>query len=208
MNNFYACMNVFNEANTIRKVIDSAASVFDGFIVVDGAYKDFPMQGDEGKSDDGTLEILRTMQSNGYNIHIITPERGPWESEIQKRNHYLDPLKPGDWFMRLDGDELVYQWIHTRHDMQTQEFDSYNVLLAYENQNQIRFTDLTAIYKYRPGMRYEGSHSRLVNDQTGAQYNTGKTHIVLKELRQRPPERSKAREAFYQTDAYRSSDGY
>lgn len=201
MNNIYVCMNVFNEANTIKDVIEAINPFVTGFIIVDGAYKEFPLQGDNGSSNDGTIEIIKNLQEKeGYKDRITLIETdSPWEDEIVKRSEYLKYLNEGDYFMRLDGDEYLY-YIGQRLDkLDELPFDAFSVLLAYEHNNLTKFTSKVFIYKYRKGMRYEGGHAHLVNDETGNRYTIGQMHLIFEELYKRPLERQTARNEFYQS---------
>lgn len=103
MTNIIALMNIYNEAETIQRSIDSIKGLVDKIIVCDGRYPDFP--GPSPVSDDGTLDIIKKYKDIDIKVIVCnTPT-----PQYLKRSLLLDYLEDGDWAFIMDGDEeLVY----------------------------------------------------------------------------------------------------
>jgi glycosyltransferase involved in cell wall biosynthesis len=101
----YATFNIYNEAQFIRQAIESVLWT-DKIIVVDGAFPGFPGTEKLGCSNDGTLEIIHELQKQHPGKIDLTTFDTPTESSV-KMNTYLKHMEHGDYFLRLNGDEIV-----------------------------------------------------------------------------------------------------
>jgi hypothetical protein len=134
-----AVFNVYNEASTIREAVESA-SWCDRIIVVDGAFKGFPATDGKAASNDGTLEILyelkRVYSWSDHKLLIITADK-PWDIN-KKMQQYLKLIDYGDYFLRLNGDEII-------------ESSSFNIRQRLEEYvEETGGLPLYQFYEYRP----------------------------------------------------------
>jgi len=93
----YACINVFEDAEWLKKCLTSLAGKVAGIIVVDGAYAGFPHE--KPWSEDGTVEIAKAIAD------VTVETMQAWLNEIVKRNQYLKYVPDGAWWLRIDADE-------------------------------------------------------------------------------------------------------
>lgn len=91
-----ALINSYNDIETIEKCIKSLK----GFEVhvFDGKYKDFP--GTNIHSSDGTRQLAKKL---GAIVHPAQPD----ETQCQKRTRMLSILEDGEYFLRIDADEVL-----------------------------------------------------------------------------------------------------
>jgi hypothetical protein len=134
-----AVFNIYNEASTIREVVESA-SWCDRIIVVDGAFKGFPTTDGKAASNDGTLKILMNLKSENRwsdDKMMIFTSVAMWDINA-KINVYLRLLNDGDYFLRLNGDEII-------------ESSSFNIRQRLEEYvAQTGSLPLYQFYEYRP----------------------------------------------------------
>lgn len=103
---------VWNEAQLIRKSIESVKDYVDYFIVVDGAFQSNLKAVKENKilSTDNTIEIVKSLIPQNK-LSIINPPNRFWVNEAEKRTAYCKEFfklgKAGDWLLWLDGDEIL-----------------------------------------------------------------------------------------------------
>jgi hypothetical protein len=134
-----AVFNIYNEASTIREAIESATWC-DRIIVVDGAFKGFPTSDGQARSNDGTIEIVRELikqYRDKCDIRLFT-RRGDFWGVQEKMRLYMEMLGDGDYFLRLNGDEII-------------ESSSFNIRQALEE--YVASTGelpLYQFYEYRP----------------------------------------------------------
>lgn len=102
-----AVFNIYNEASTIKEAIESAYWC-DRIIVVDGAFKGFPTSDGKARSNDGTIEIVKELISQYYDkLDIKLFTRNDYWGVQEKMQLYLKMLGDGDYFLRLNGDEII-----------------------------------------------------------------------------------------------------
>jgi len=92
-----ACVNVYNDVEWLRKCLTSLQGKVRATVVVDGAYQGFPHE--KPYSTDGTIELAREFAD------IVVTRESAWESETVKRNHYIQYVPEGEWWLRIDADE-------------------------------------------------------------------------------------------------------
>ena len=116
-----ACYCVFNEAWNIARSLDSVR-LCDRIVVLDGAFEGFPCNRSDGRSDDGTLKIVSewltrwTEEDNRRDGWLAIPNR-PWPSQMIKRSFYFRFGCEGDWFLVIDGDEVVESGLQETKDL-------------------------------------------------------------------------------------------
>lgn len=204
MTKTWAVVSVFNEISHLEKTLDSIRSSVDGIIVVDGAYKTFPYTGNNGASDDGTIEFLLKYQREVYpGLEIVYAPEGGWETEMEKRTAYCDLVPEGDWLFIIDGDEeLVAGGNHLNlleSFRQDRDFDLGIVLIHFINGDSSHYGEMGRLYKKKKGMKYDKSHSHVVYDG-GYRWRTLFLPVVIREDHSvRSEERDAHRRAFYKS---------
>ena len=93
-----ACINCYNDWPLIKECVESIYDQVDRIIAVDGRFINYPKG--NWYSTDGTIEYLTSLEK----VELIFAA-GLLETE--KRNVYMDMLKPGDTVLVIDGDETV-----------------------------------------------------------------------------------------------------
>jgi len=138
-----ACISAYNDADFLEGAIASTYPVADKVVVVDGAYKGFPLINGKPWSTDRTLHIASEMGA-----HII-PAIEPWEDQTEKRNQYFIGHL-GDWYLILDSDERI----------------DGELYLGEEYGYRIKVGDIPflRLLRHRSGLRYEGTHATLRDD--------------------------------------------
>jgi len=146
-----ACMNVYNEASTIKRAVDSVLQIADRVVAVDGRYPDFP--GPAPNSDDGTIDILR-----GYGSKVTLLLCSEPRPQNVKRTMYLDGLNEGDWAFIMDGDEELVlskpaEWVRDeilRHDEGVKGYYAQEVVDISGTEDW-----WPVIYRFEQGMSYD-----------------------------------------------------
>lgn len=131
----------------------------DFLVVVDGAYKKFPLYNDNPESTDGSLAIAQE-----YADLIIFARRDqvsketiPWQDEIQKRCAYLKTGYSDDYFFICDADEIPVGTLD-RHELLKQ--DDWMVMLSRVN-DHVKPYPIHRLFRHRPGIRYHGTHHAI-----------------------------------------------
>lgn len=153
-------LNVFNEATFIEQSLGECYSAARQIVVVDGAYRAFPYHGDNGASDDGTLEIVRRFPDPARKIVLIEAQ-APWESEMVKLNAYLACGGQGDWMFRVDPDERVRSdWASVQRQLDEAHEDviGFSVPFVETGGNRYKWFRLL---RWREDLRYRENHWRL-----------------------------------------------
>lgn len=199
-----ACLNVFNEATTLEESMRSVAPFVDRILIIDGAYKDFPYNGNNGASDDGTLELVRRLQKEWDRpvIELVEAPAGGWENEMVKRTVYCDLVEEGAWLFILDADETVAfggEVLTRLHSFN--EIRPFEMGTACERHHDVggkpSYGCMGRVYKKKKGMKYDQSHSHVVFDG-GYLWRELHLPIVLEEHHENRPEaRNKQRLDFY-----------
>lgn len=104
----YACYVLYNEEDKIAISLNSIVPYVDKVIVVDGAWSYFENKSPE--STDKTKEICESICGDKL-IWVDCPKKDdkyvPWESQVTKRDAYLQIVPTGSWFYIIDADVLV-----------------------------------------------------------------------------------------------------
>jgi len=131
-----ACFSIFNEVWNIERSLDSVRDC-DRIVVLDGAFSGFPHKLDTGQSDDGTLDVVSrwlqkwTLDRNDRDGWLVVPEI-PWINQMMKRSFYFRFGEPGDWFLVIDGDEVVESGLsETKHLLESLEGPAFWVEKEY-----------------------------------------------------------------------------
>lgn len=147
-------VNVYQDEAFLGECLSALACVADRIVVVDGAYKDFPVYGDSASSTDRTLEIACQ-----YSKVVILPPRKvggflPWPGEIEKRNEYLACGSSGEYFLVVDADEIVEGAVD-RELLATHK--DWGVDLYRAEEPKAHFP-IHRLFAWRTGIRYRGTH--------------------------------------------------
>ena len=143
------CVIVYREARFIRGAIFSLQKYVDRVIVIDGAYRDFPHR--DPRSTDGTCEIAEEMGAEVIRIHTA------WESQVAKRNKYLELCGQGDVIIHLDCDERI----NCSHNLGLRFLGghvAYRINVSdppYEDNAWIR------LFQWSSDLHYKGAHNLL-----------------------------------------------
>lgn len=201
------CMNIANECDTIRMAIDAVHPFLDRLVIIDGFYETFPYHGENGASDDGTLEILDGILEDSKVLQdktTIIEANGLWLDEMTKKSEFFKYGGAEDWFFIVDGDELLLHggnWL--QNDLKRMEgYDAFSVLFL----NPICITKTAhevissgvRLYKWKRGLQYYQQHALIINEETGVRYKIGNSPIVFKNIGyMRSPKREAKRIEFY-----------
>jgi hypothetical protein len=145
-----AAVIYYEEAWTLERCLTSIrrAAPAAHIVAIDGAYEQFPHPKGPESSDDSNAIADRLA-----NEVIRCPDGKAWPSEIAKRCAYLRLGQEGDTFLVVDADEEVFGLVPEIAD------DEMNVRFERDDGTppgiNLRF------FKYRSGMRYEGTHHAL-----------------------------------------------
>ena len=146
-------MNVFNEARYIAKAIESVHDFVDEIWLFDGAYKEYPHN--SVSSTDGTLKI-----ASQYPKVKIYKNDEAWENQLVKRSAMFKDGKPGDYFIKLDGDEYIANPELIRESIK----EEIDVGWCWVLCNLYVQPMMTArIFKYQEGLHYAGRHHWVYN---------------------------------------------
>lgn len=124
-------LRVKNEARWIRRSIESILPLCERVVVFDD------------HSTDTTPNILACMRFQGAAVETI---QSPFEGldEARDKNHLLDHVRPADWVIMIDGDEILLEdgfgFLNLAAAMQntTKLCLSLPVLYAWDREDQIR----------------------------------------------------------------------
>lgn len=146
-------MNVFNEANYIKKAIESIHEIADEIWVYDGAYKQYPHE--KPYSTDGTIEIAKSFEK----VKVFETDVA-YENQIVKRTKMFENAREGDYIFKLDGDEYITNPERIREFLDK----GYDVIWGWTLSNLYsKPTMITRIFKYQKGLHYAGRHHWLFN---------------------------------------------
>lgn len=174
----------WNDADTIRRTLDSVKN--HEVHLFDGRFNDFPGEGWE--SMDGTLEIAA--EHLNVTIHAAVPD----ETQCQKRTRMFSVLAPGEYGMKLDGDEILLSKL-------PELTDAKDVYWAWAISNAYDYPYMKPIiFKQQPGMHYAGKHHYLFDgnrklissDQhMGSRYEHSNLDVRVFNIRDRNPQRDR-----------------
>ena len=165
----WACCCIFQEANHIEKTLQAANHWAEGFIILDGAYKNFPEAGD-GPSTDGTLEIVERFKESTANGRPFIIESHLWENQIKKRNRYLELVPDDDWVMIVDGDfQIVFYgngYKEYQENLASHQWDGFQCRVIMQGSD--RTLDLhwgnPLLFRKVPDLHYKYNHYSMYDD--------------------------------------------
>lgn len=197
-------MIIFNESQFLERCLESVYPHVDGFVVVDGAFEDYPHR--LPWSDDGTLDIVQRFAEKGKPFKIVECKT-PWPSQIAKRNEYLKHVDVGDWIFIVDGDWEVKILYGCEKALTDSIFDGYKIEIQKRDEKGV-------LYRFRwgnpliirkvPGMHYALNHYSIYDGEGRHMYfppyRIGDLTELIKVFHwgeRRSPERLKANWEYY-----------
>ncbi len=103
-----ACYIVLNEEEFIQASLESIYDFADRIIIVEGG-NDYAVAaglcGPDKCSTDATVEQIRAFPDPEEKIELL---QGEWTDKVEQRNAYARLLRPGDWMLLMDGDEVFF----------------------------------------------------------------------------------------------------
>lgn len=147
-NRIVACLNIWNDLPALKESWETWLPYVDHVIAIDGAYSGAALS--RSASTDGTVEFLRSHDK----VELIeAPEKGFWQSQVEKRNEYFKASETGDLLFIIDADEKVENAAVLQN---LPKFDvgwvPYHKKIYYKTQNFPR------LYNANINPRYEGRH--------------------------------------------------
>ncbi len=134
----------YNDADTIGRTLESVKHL--DVHLFDGKFVDFP--GDSLASTDGTLEIAK-----GFS-NVTVYDAVPNETQCEKRTRMFSVLTPGEYGLKLDGDEILLGEING--------IQSHDVYWGWTISPLYDYPYCTArIFRMQEGMHYAGRHHFL-----------------------------------------------
>lgn len=149
------CVNAYQDAAFLEQSLQVLSRLVDRIIVVDGAYRDFPLYGPGPASVDGTLEVARRHRAT-----IIEAGAQPWPDEIAKRNAYLAPehYAQGDYVMVVDADEICEGEVDRDFLAEQEDWLVELYLVGAAGGRDGCPYSIHRLYRWRPGIQYAGTH--------------------------------------------------
>lgn len=164
--------------NWLAECVASASRLCDHLIAVDGPYAAFP--GALKKPSSGTEQadaIARTAAGAGMGCTIHSPRQPwwgkEWGGEVEKRDFMfklgMTFAQPGDWFLRIDADEVLTDVPSTtirqladsdQHvaEVTIWEREAANHIATAANSVGDYQSTLRCLYRAIPGIRVEQAH--------------------------------------------------
>ena len=104
-----ACYIVLNEEEFIEASLESVYPLADRIIIVEGG-NDYAVAAGwceaDRRSSDATVARVREFPDPAGKIELI---QGTWKDKADQRSAYAERLKPGDWMLLMDGDEVFFE---------------------------------------------------------------------------------------------------
>lgn len=166
---FHALLNLYNDRTFLTACLESLVGNVDSVIVADGAYQ---LYYDEIRktdpdvkpySTDGTLEILKDFHGLP-NLTVLPAPDKPWTNQCEKRTTLIEAVSIGDWFVIIDGDEMLHGDVEEgleeiyESGCSVAHVPLYNVGLDVE---RLHPRWHPRIYEKTEGMHYRGTHWHL-----------------------------------------------
>ena len=156
---FAAGIIIFNDADSLRRCLESIHNDVDLIFVIDGRFAQFP--GNSNLSTDGSRELVKSYSKC---LLIDFPE-----SEPEKRNKYLELCKEYsvDMLLIIDSDEYILEssdWFEFRRNVKKIIFDrdngAYNVYsIMLQSLDKSSFLPYPRLWYKRIEMTYhDGRH--------------------------------------------------
>jgi hypothetical protein len=150
-----AIYNVYNEEQTIKDSISTIIDYVDEVHVYDGAWA--PYDYVPFRSTDRTQQIVEAL---GPKIKFFETER-LYGSQWEKRSVSLSGLNDGDYFIWLDGDEMVLN----PKFLVSLDYGLFDIAWAYTLSNIYDSPYATPrVIRYVEGMHYDGKHFWIVDN--------------------------------------------
>ena len=112
-NQVCVCVIALNESEYIAACIESVYALADRILVVEGGNEFSAAVGmcrADGTSIDGTMDVVASVRDPRGIIETYRPPKArPWRDKTEARQFCLDRLKPGDWCIALDADEVLWE---------------------------------------------------------------------------------------------------
>ena len=182
-----ACYIVLNEEEFIQSSIESIYPLADRIVIVEGG-NDYAVSaglcGPDKRSTDATVEKIRALSDPHRKIELI---QGAWRDKAEQRQAYADRLKPGDWMLLMDGDEVFYEaglWrlsclMHGGQDILRPMFDLFwNDFRTIGTDIWDKYQQAKAI-RWRQGYRYRDHN--CPSDASGNLIVHGRGHGLIPE---------------------------
>jgi len=104
-----ACYIVLNEEEYIQASLESVYPLADRIVIVEGG-NDYAIAaglcGPDKRSTDATVERIKSFPDPRNKIELI---QGAWRNKAEQRQAYAKRLKPDDWMLLMDGDEVFFE---------------------------------------------------------------------------------------------------
>jgi hypothetical protein len=104
-----ACIIACSEEEFVAAAIESVYPLADRIVVVEGG-TEFAVRAGlcdaEGRSIDRTVEEVRSVADPRGILELVRAPGRPWRDKREMRNEYAKRLRPGDWMLLLDADEV------------------------------------------------------------------------------------------------------
>jgi hypothetical protein len=166
----WACLSIFQEADHIERTLQFASSWADAFIILDGAYRTFPNAG-HGPSTDGTIEKIKQFRDSLENQKPCIIESHLWDSQIEKRNRYLELVPDDDWVMVVDGDFKTTFYGNGYKEYQenliTRRFDAFQCRVVQQCGAQLMdwHWGNPLLFRKIHGLHYKYNHYSIYDEQ-------------------------------------------
>ena len=169
------CIIALNEAEYIGACIESVYPLADRIIVVEGGNAFSANLGAcdaKGRSIDRTADAIQDFRDHADPrgiVEFLQPDK-PWQDKTEARQFYLDMLKPGDWCLALDADEVLWDaglWrlSELMHRLDYVSFGLETFWRDFHTVGRGRWRDFffnMRCFRVREGYRY-GTHLRVLN---------------------------------------------
>jgi len=162
------------------------------------------MCGPDKRSTDGTIEAVKAVDDPQNKIELIT---GQWANKEEQRNAYASRLRPGDWMILVDADEVFYEaglWrlsaLMHQHDVISPGFDLFwNDFSTVARGVWDRFPQIKAV-KWREGYRYRDHNCPCDKDGALISRNVYKTpeRLYAHYAWVKPMEKLRQKAAYYE----------
>lgn len=150
-------------ASWLAECVASAAKLCDHLVAVDGPYAAFPGAVAKPASGSEQAEVItHTAAGAGMGCTIHAPRRPWWGGEVAKRDFMfrlgMTFAEPGDWFLRIDADEVLTEVPVTTLDALAQaDRDVAEVTLWERGCVDTRDT-LRVLFRALPGIGVQQAH--------------------------------------------------
>jgi len=181
-----ACYIVLNEEEYIQASIESVYPLADRIDIVEGG-NDYAVAaglcGADKRSADATVERIDSADDPDGKIELV---RGAWRDKAEQRQEYAKRLKPDDWMLLMDGDEVFYEfglwrlsYLMRRQEIVRPMFDLFwNDFQTVGTGVWDRFPQVKVV-RWRAGYRYRDHNCPC--DSLGKPIVTSKTHGLVRE---------------------------